>query len=106
LSYGLFRVGGMPMLVAGGAAVVTAAMALVYRLMVGPAARRFWLMLLALPLASCVWALRPQILTLLLLAGLLWLVGGRSAPAATGRGPCCSWCGPTPTAPWRWAGWR
>src|SRR5215813_13902112 len=34
LSYGLYRVGGMPLLVAGGAAAVTGAFAIVYRLTV------------------------------------------------------------------------
>jgi hypothetical protein len=74
LSYGLYRVGGMPLLVAGGAATVTGAFLIVYRLTVGPTAMRFWLSLLALPLASCVWALRPQIVSLLLLATLLALL--------------------------------
>jgi len=73
-SYALYRAGGMPLLLAGGAAIVTAAFALAYRLTVGSTAMRFWLTLLALPLASCVWALRPQIVSLLLLAALLTIV--------------------------------
>jgi hypothetical protein len=73
-SYALFRAGGMPLLVAGGAAVVMAAFGIAYRLMVGPTATRFLLMLLGLPIASCVWALRPQIVSLMLLALLLHLI--------------------------------
>jgi hypothetical protein len=74
VSYALYRAGGMPLLTAVGAAVVMAAFALAYRLMVGPTATRFLLMLVGLPLASCVWALRPQIVSLLLLAVLLRLL--------------------------------
>jgi hypothetical protein len=74
LSYGLHRAGGMPGLVLAGAAIVTAAVGLAYRLMVGSARQRFGLMLLALPFASCVWALRPQIVSLLLLCGLVTLL--------------------------------
>jgi len=74
LVYPLFRVGGMPLVTAGGALVVVATLALVYRLMVGAVSVRFALLLLALPLASLVWALRPQILTLLGLAALVTLL--------------------------------
>src|SRR4029077_6109381 len=41
------------------------------RLMVGPQITRFILMVVTVAPASCVWALRPQIVTLL---ALLWLV--------------------------------
>jgi hypothetical protein len=74
LVYPLHAAGGMPLVTAGGAAVVIAALALAYRLMVGAASVRFVLLLLAIPLASLVWALRPQILTLLGLAGLVTLL--------------------------------
>jgi hypothetical protein len=74
LSYGLYRVGGMPALAAGGVAIVMGAYAIAYRLMVGPTATRFVLMLLGMPLATCLWVLRPQIIDLLLLALLLWLL--------------------------------
>ena len=73
-SFGLHRVGGFPLLLLAGAAVVIAACAGVYRLMVGPAMMRFWLMVVALPLSSSVWALRPQIVSLALLVLLLTLV--------------------------------
>jgi hypothetical protein len=74
LSYGLYRLGGMPALVLAGAAIVTAAAAIAYRLMVGSTVQRFSLMLLALPFVSCVWALRPQIVSLLLLCVLVALL--------------------------------
>src|SRR5579862_4167791 len=61
LSYGLYRVGGMRLLVVGGAAFVMGAVAILYRLMVGPAGVRLVIMLLALPLSSSLWVLRPQV---------------------------------------------
>jgi hypothetical protein len=74
LSYGLYRAGGMPLLTAGSAAIIVAAFAIAYRLSVGATATRFLLTLLALPPASCVWALRPQIVSLLLLMVLVTLL--------------------------------
>ncbi|MDB4979975.1 MAG: putative rane protein [Myxococcales bacterium] len=73
-SFALFRAGGFPLLTLAGAALVTLAFALVYRLMVGPTATRFVLMALAMPLSASVWALRPQIASLALLAILLTLI--------------------------------
>jgi hypothetical protein len=64
----------MPLVTAGGALVVLGAVVLAYRLMVGAVATRFVLLLLAIPLASLGWAMRPQILTLLGLAVLAWLL--------------------------------
>jgi hypothetical protein len=64
----LHRAGGMPLFTAAGAALALGAVAVVYRLMVGAASTRFALLLLAIPLASALWALRPQILTLFFLA--------------------------------------
>jgi hypothetical protein len=74
LVYALHRAGGMPLVTTGGALVVLGAVALAYRLMTGAVATRFVLLLLAIPLASVVWALRPQILTLLGLVVLVWLL--------------------------------
>jgi hypothetical protein len=74
LVYGLYRLGGMPLLTFGAAIVVIGAVIIVYRLMVGAASTQFVLLLLAIPLVSLVWALRPQILTLLGLAILVWLL--------------------------------
>lgn len=73
-AYAFYRVGGMPLLAAAAALVVTAAFALAYRLMVGPALARFALVLLGVPVSACVWALRPQIASLALLAGLVTLL--------------------------------
>ena len=74
VSYGLYSTGGFPLLLLFGAAAIDAAFVMVYRLMVGPARHRFWLMLLSLPLSASIWALRPQIVTLALLALLLTLI--------------------------------
>ena len=74
LSYGLLRAGGMPLLTAGGAGIVVGALALAYRLTVGATATRFLLTALAVPVTASVWALRPQIVSLLLLAALLALL--------------------------------
>ena len=80
LSYGLYRVGGMPLLTVGGAAFLLGALAILYRLMIGPAGLRLVIMFLALPLSSGVWALRPQLVTIFMLALMLWcLVNDRYA---------------------------
>jgi hypothetical protein len=74
LVYALYRGGGMPLLTAGAGTIVIAAVVIAYRLMVGVVSTRFVLMLLAIPLASVVWAPRPQIVTLLCLATLVWML--------------------------------
>ena len=74
VAYALQRAGGMPLLTAGAALAVVGAVAIVYRLTVGAVSTRFLVMLLAIPLASLVWALRPQIVTLLFLALLVWML--------------------------------
>jgi hypothetical protein len=74
LSYGLYRAGRMPLLTAGGAGIVVGAVAIAYRLTVGATATRFLLTALAVPVTAGVWALRPQIVSLLLLAALLTLL--------------------------------
>jgi hypothetical protein len=74
LIYPLHRVGGMPLVTVGGALVVLGAVAIAYRLTVGAVSTRFLLFVLAVPLASLVWVLRPQILTLLGLAVLVWML--------------------------------
>src|SRR5580693_2853345 len=73
-SYGLYRLGGMPGLVLGSAGLVVGACVILYRLSVGPASTRFVLMALSLPLATRAWALRPQLMSTLMLAVLLWLL--------------------------------
>ena len=64
----------MPGLELGAAALVMGAAALTWRLMVGTLASRAVLMGLGLALSSCVWVLRPHVLTLFLLAVLLTLL--------------------------------
>jgi hypothetical protein len=73
-AYALFRAGGFPLLTAVSAGMIVAAVALVYRLMVGAVATRFALVVLAVPVASLVWTLRPQLATLLAMAALLSLL--------------------------------
>jgi hypothetical protein len=74
LIYPLHRAGGMPLVTVVGALVVLGAAGIAYRLMVGAVSTRFLLFLVAVPLASLVWVLRPQILTLLGLAVLVWML--------------------------------
>jgi hypothetical protein len=74
LSYALYRVGGMPLLTGVAALIIVAAFALVDRLMVGAATTRFALLVLGVPIGACVWALRPQIVSLALLALLVTLL--------------------------------
>ncbi len=73
-AYGLYRAGGMRLLVLGSAAIIIGACAILYRLCIGRAASRFVLLALALPLATRAWALRPQLVSTLALAILLWLL--------------------------------
>jgi hypothetical protein len=73
-TFALYASGGMRLLVAGGAALVIGASAIAYRLMVGPTSTRFALVLVGLPMATCAWAVRPQIASLLLLMVMLWLM--------------------------------
>ena len=74
LSYALHRAGGWPLLEAGGAAIVTGAVAVMFRLMVGSMATRALLIVVGLPLVSTAWALRPQLVTQLMMMVLLWLL--------------------------------
>jgi hypothetical protein len=73
-AYGLYRLGGMRLLVFGSAAIIIGACAILYRLCVGSVASRFLLLALSLPLATRAWALRPQLVSTLALASLLWLL--------------------------------
>jgi hypothetical protein len=75
LMYAAYRAGrGMPGLEIGAAVLILAAAATVYRLMVGPRLTRFALLTVGLLIAASAWSLRPQILTLFLLAFLVWLL--------------------------------
>jgi hypothetical protein len=73
-AYGLYRLGGMRLLVFGSAAIIIGACVILYRLCVGSAALRLVLMALSLPLATRAWALRPQLVSTLALAVMLWLL--------------------------------
>ena len=72
--FGVYRVAGMPGLEIGADVLVMGAAALTWRLMVGSVAMRAVLMSTGLALSSCVWVLRPHVLTLFLLALLLTLL--------------------------------
>jgi hypothetical protein len=74
MSYALYRAGGMALLAAGAAAIVTSAFVLAYRMSVGATATRFVLMVAGVPISASVWALRPQIVSLALLALLVTLL--------------------------------
>src|SRR5215471_14129369 len=71
-AYALYRAGGMPLFTLGSAAIVVGSVAIIYRLMVGLTGVRFLLLVVAIPLVTVVWAPRPQIVTLLFVAVLLW----------------------------------
>jgi hypothetical protein len=78
LAYGLYRMGGLPLLTLGVAALVTSAYAVAYRLMAGSAVMRVLIVICGLTLATNAWSLRPQVASLLMLALLLaLLVRGR-----------------------------
>ncbi len=73
-SYALYRLGGMRLLLFGSAAIIVGACVVLYRLCVGSVASRFLLFALSLPLATRAWALRPQLVSTLALALLLWVL--------------------------------
>jgi hypothetical protein len=74
LMFATYRLGGMPGLELAAALLVLAAVALTWRLMVGPPATRAVVMTMGLVLGSAGWVLRPHVLSLLLLAVLTWLL--------------------------------
>jgi hypothetical protein len=74
LFYGLWRVGGMPALTAFAASMALLAWVLVWRVMTGPALWRGALILLVLIPSAKLWSVRPQVISLALLATLLVLV--------------------------------
>jgi hypothetical protein len=73
-SYGWYRLGGFPLLTVAVAALILLTAALVYRLAIGAPATRAVAMAVGLTLTSPVWALRPQIATLLAVAVLITLL--------------------------------
>jgi hypothetical protein len=74
LAYALYRMGGFPLLTAVAAAVVTGAYVLVYRTMSGPWPIRLALLSAGVVLGAIGWSLRPQLVSLLFLAVLIWLL--------------------------------
>jgi hypothetical protein len=74
LMFLVYRVGGMPGLEIGATALVMGAAAVSWRFMVGPLSVRATVMTIGLMLSSWFWVLRPQVLSLFLLAVLLLLL--------------------------------
>jgi hypothetical protein len=74
IAFPLHRAGGFPLLTGAAAAAIVGAVVIAYRSMVGAPSTRFVLVLLAIPLASLGWTLRPQVVSLLALASLVGLL--------------------------------
>jgi hypothetical protein len=74
LFYGIFTMGGLPLLTAFCAAAVLAAWLLVLNLTQGPAVQRLMLVGGGAAFSTAGWSLRPQVLTLALFAATLWLL--------------------------------
>ena len=74
LTYGVHRVGGMPLLTAMSAAMLVSAFALAERLAVGPWWVRLPLFILSVLASGPLWAIRPAVLTLLALLAVAWLL--------------------------------
>ena len=74
LAYGLYKVGGLPVLSLGVAGLAIGATVIAYRLMVGRPMVRLVVLVAGSSLGANAWALRPQVMSLLLLAVLMWLL--------------------------------
>lgn len=72
--YGAYRVGGLPMLTALCAAAVTLSWAVIARLTPGPRLARLVLLGAGAVVTSPAWSLRPQVLSLALLAITMWVL--------------------------------
>jgi hypothetical protein len=72
--YGVYRVGGLPLLTALAAAIVALSWAIVWRLIPGSTRIRLLLAAAGVVTFAREWALRPQIFTLLFLALTAWLL--------------------------------
>jgi hypothetical protein len=77
LFYGLYRAGGLPLLVGAAALTVTLAWWITWSLMEGPVKRRVLLSAVAMPAYAAAWTVRPQVFTLLLLAIVAWCMRRR-----------------------------
>jgi hypothetical protein len=74
LFYGLYRLGGLPLLTGVCAAAILGCWMVVWRLMTGAFADRIILLAIALSSATVTWSVRPQVFSMLLGAVVLWLV--------------------------------
>ena len=72
--YGLYKVGGLPLLSAVLALAITSAWAITWRLIEGPVQTRFAMIAMAIVPASAGWAPRPQALSHLFLMIAVWLL--------------------------------
>src|SRR5262245_57548053 len=75
--YQLHGLGGMPLLTGFAALMVVVAWGLVWRLMRGPALMRIALILSMLVTSALTWTVRPQVISLAMLATLLMLIDRR-----------------------------
>lgn len=73
-SYGCYRLGGFPLLTVAVAGLILLAALLVHRLSIGAPATRALALAIGLTLTSPVWALRPQVATMLAVAVLATLL--------------------------------
>jgi hypothetical protein len=74
LFYWLYSAGGMPLLTAFAASMVVLAWVLVWQVMRGPALMRIGVILFVLVTSAQLWTIRPQVISLALLAMLLLLI--------------------------------
>jgi hypothetical protein len=77
LFYWLHSIGGMPLLTAFAASMVVLAWALAWQVMRGPVLMRTGLVLFVLVTSARLWTIRPQVISLALLATLLVLITRR-----------------------------
>ena len=78
LFYGVYRLGGLPLLTALVAGLIFATWLLIWRLVPGDRRLRLVLCALALVPSTPAWSLRPQVLTLFLMAAAAFLIVRRS----------------------------
>ena len=63
-AYAAYHLGGMPLLTLSSAVLAMGAVALSYRLTIGPLATRFLVVAIGLPLSMAAWVTRPHLVTL------------------------------------------
>ena len=87
LFYGVYTIGGLPLLTLGCALVVTSAWALVWIETPAPARAKFLLTACAVAAASTTWSLRAQVLSLLLVTVTMALLRRRRYAWGASRTP-------------------